>query len=139
MEPADSGHVAWAGASRQAQVCVHQKSFHQRAMTAIGFPIKITVVSAGGWPIGTSVTSGSSSRTGRGETAVTEMVVTAWDCEPVALRETTLGALIDCGPQRGRQSFWAQGRGKRPDVCLIALRSKWDGCFRPVRSGGALG
>jgi hypothetical protein len=44
-----------------------------------------------------------------GETAVTEMVVTAWDCESVALRETTLGALIDWG-HRGRQSFWAQGR-----------------------------
>jgi hypothetical protein len=97
------------------------------------------VAPAGGWPIGTSVTSGSSSPTGRGETAVTEMVVTAWDCEPVALRETTLGALIDWGATEGRQSFWAQGRGKRPDGCLIALRSKWDGCFRPVRSGGAHG
>ena len=111
MEPADSGHVAWAGASRQAQVCVHQKSYHQRAMTAIGFPIKITVVSAGGWPIGTSVTSGSSSRTGRSETAVTEMVVTAWDCEPVALRETTLGALIDCGATEGEAILLGAGSG----------------------------
>jgi hypothetical protein len=69
------------------------------------------VAPAGGWPIGTSVTSGSSSRTGRSETAVTEMVVTAWDCEPVALRETTLGALIDWGATEGEAILLGAGSG----------------------------
>jgi hypothetical protein len=71
---------------------------------AAAFPLR-------GGPIGMSVTSGSSSRTGRSETAVTEMVVTAWDCEPVALRETTLGALIDCGATEGEAILLGAGSG----------------------------
>jgi hypothetical protein len=91
------------------------------------------------WPIGTSVTSGSSSRTGRSEAAVTEMAVKASDCEPAALGQTTLGALIDCGATEGRQSVWAQvGVSVQTGASTHFLQSGID-AFGPVRSGGAHG
>ena len=40
-----------------------------------------------------------------------EMVVAAWDCEPVALRETTLGALIDWGATEGEAILLGAGSG----------------------------
>jgi hypothetical protein len=40
-----------------------------------------------------------------------EMAVTAGDCEPVALRETALGALIDCGATEGEAICLGGGSG----------------------------
>ena len=67
------------------------------------------------------------------------MAVKAWDCEPVALRETALGALMTAGPQRGRQSVWAQvGVSVQTGASTHFLQSGIE-ALGPVKSGAAHG